>query len=144
MARYVFDLDGTLVTDVQGKYDQAKPILKAVAKVQRLHEAGHTIIIMTARGASSGVDRTELTKQQLTDFDIPHDELVMNMKPTADYFIDDKGVNAHDWLEDEEAALAKVTTIDHANRHIRMDQYFPLSSSVNIYDEEMAISTHFR
>ena len=118
MARYCFDLDGTLVTDVQGKYELCKPIPKAVEKVRRLWEAGHKIFIQTARGVASKKERYRLTAKQLADFRIPYDELIVGYKPSADYFIDDKAINVQDWLDDEEEALQKVKTVDHEDRFI--------------------------
>jgi hypothetical protein len=128
--RFCFDLDATLVTDSHGKYDNCKPIPEAVAKVQRLYQEGHWIIILTARGTTSKKDYREFTRNQLDEFAIPYHELVVGLKPSADYFIDDKAVNAHDWLEDEEAALAKVTTQDHVKKWIPMDPYFPYAKKV--------------
>ena len=96
---YCFDLDGTLVTEHMTKgadsnYNLAEPIPSAVEKLQELWNDGHEIIIMTGRGIRSGIDQTELTEKQLKDFKIPYNRLVMNQKPHADVFIDDKGWNA--------------------------------------------------
>jgi len=53
---------------------------------------------MTARGRGSGVDRSEITKQQLSDWGIKYHELEpMFHKPNADIFIDDKGINVEEW-----------------------------------------------
>lgn len=56
-----------------------------------------TIIIMTARGCVSGKDWTDFTKSQLTMWRIKYHKLLTNIKPHADIFIDDKGLNAIDW-----------------------------------------------
>jgi len=54
--------------------------------------------MQTARGKSSGIDHTELTKKQLNDWGYKYHELFpMFSKPTADIFIDDKGINAAVW-----------------------------------------------
>ena len=99
---YCFDLDGTLVTEhstegADSDYTLAKPIPNAVKRVRELWKEGNEIIIMTARGKRSGIDSTEFTKQQLKEFDIPYDSLMMNVKPHADVFVDDKAWNARDW-----------------------------------------------
>ena len=125
MKRFCFDLDATLVTNSHGKYNDCKPIPKAIEKLRRLFDEGHTIIILTARGTSSKKDYREFTAKQLKEFDIPYHELVVGLKPSADYFIDDKAVNAFEWIEDEEKALARVTTQDHVKEHVPMDVYFP-------------------
>jgi len=95
---YCFDLDETLCTKaVDGDYATAKPIQEAIKKVNTLWLMGHKILIFTGRGSSSGKDWVELTKKQLNDWDIKHHELIMNRKPTYDFIIDDKAINAVDW-----------------------------------------------
>lgn len=100
---YVFDIDGTLVTDTQGDYDKVQPIKKSIERVNSLFDEGHKIILMTARGASSKIDHTELTKKQMKDFGVKFHELIMHKKPTADFFVDDKAINVNDWLEMDDA-----------------------------------------
>jgi glycerol-3-phosphate cytidylyltransferase len=95
---YCFDLDETLCTKaINGDYATAKPIKEAIEKVNILWMMGNTILIFTGRGSSSGKDWTELTKKQLKEWKIQHDELIMNRKPTYDVIIDDKAINAVDW-----------------------------------------------
>ena len=95
---YVFDIDGTLVTDTNSDYTKAKPILSVIQRVNQLFDEGHKIILMTARGASSKIDHSELTKKQMKEFGVKFHELIMNQKPTADFFVDDKAINVKDWL----------------------------------------------
>lgn len=53
---------------------------------------------MTARGRGSGIDRSDITKRQLSEWGVKYHELEpMLHKPNADLFIDDKGINAEDW-----------------------------------------------
>lgn len=95
---YCFDLDGTLcelVTD--GDYTKAKPILKAIEKVNQLYNEGHNIVIFTGRGSSSGIDWTIQTKEQLQKWNLKHHKLIMNTKPTYDIVVDDKAINAEEW-----------------------------------------------
>lgn len=95
---YCFDLDETLCTKaINGDYSTAKPIKEAIEKVNILWNMGNTILIFTGRGSSSGKDWTELTKKQLKEWKIQHNELIMNRKPTYDVIIDDKAINAVDW-----------------------------------------------
>jgi len=95
---YCFDIDGTICETVAGDYENALPFPKAVEKIKRLKSEGHRILFMTARGACSGKDWTEFTAQQLKSWGLEYDELIMNRKPHADIFIDDKALNASDWL----------------------------------------------
>jgi len=101
--RYCFDIDGTLCdtpNNEKGKpdYTNAQPISFMVEQVNRLYDEGHYIIMQTARGKGSGIDHTELTKKQLHDWGYKYHELFpMFCKPTADLFIDDKGIDVEDW-----------------------------------------------
>ena len=53
---------------------------------------------MTARGRGSGIDWTQLTIKQLDMWGVKYHELEpMFHKPTADLFIDDKGINSEEW-----------------------------------------------
>jgi len=98
MKTYVFDIDGTIVTDTKGDYKNAKPIHDAIIKLNELYDSGNKIILMTARGMTSKIDYTEFTKNQMIEFGIKFHELIMNVKPNADFYIDDKAINVKDWL----------------------------------------------
>ena len=101
--RYCFDLDGTLCVtpnNEKGKpdYENSYPIPFMISQVNRLYEQGHHITIMTARGRGSGIDHTVLTKMQLRQWRLMYHELEpMFHKPTADLFVDDKGINVEEW-----------------------------------------------
>ena len=95
---YCFDIDGTICTlQKDSRYELAEPFPEALQEVKRLYEAGNKIIFMTARGSVSGKDWTTLTKKQLEEWGFPYHELIMNRKPNADFFIDDKAINALEW-----------------------------------------------
>ena len=101
---YCFDLDGTICDtplrkeDNKPGYHESTPITYMVEQVNKLYDNGHKIIIMTARGRGSGIDWTELTREQLDRWGVKYHELEpMFHKPTADLFIDDKGINVEDW-----------------------------------------------
>jgi len=102
--KYCFDLDGTICDtpcnpDGHGqRYWDSIPIPFMVETVNRLYDEGNHIIIMTARGRGSGKDWTELTTNSLKEWGVKYHELEpMFHKPTADLFIDDKGINVEDW-----------------------------------------------
>ena len=95
---YCFDLDGTICTSVKNsQYELAEPDTSVINNIRALYEHGHIIKIMTARGCVSKVDHTDLTTRQLKEWGVPYDELIMNLKPHADLFIDDKAINILDW-----------------------------------------------
>ena len=102
--KYCFDLDHTLCntpSDEDGhnvRYWDATPIPFMVGQVNRLYDEGHHIIIQTARGRSSKIDWTDLTKECLERWGVKYHELEpMFHKPNADIFIDDKGINLEEW-----------------------------------------------
>ena len=104
--KYCFDIDGTLChtpSDPDGhnvRYWDAKPYPIMVEYVNRLYGEGHKIILMTARGRGSGKDWTELTRKQMDWWGIKYHELEpMFHKPTADLFIDDKGIDVAEWIK---------------------------------------------
>ena len=104
--KYCFDLDGTICDtpcDPDGhnqRYWDSTPIVFMVETINRLFDEGNHIIIMTARGRGSGKDWTKLTTDMLAEWGVKYNELEpMFHKPTADIFIDDKGVNVEDWIK---------------------------------------------
>ena len=106
--RYCFDIDGTLChtpcnPDGHGmKYEEATLFPWMVKLVNRLYDEGHYIIMMTARGRGSGVDHSDLTRNQLAMWGFKYHELEpMFHKPTADLFIDDKGIDVNEWLKQQ-------------------------------------------
>lgn len=94
---YCFDLDGTLCHTKDKDYLSSIPIDFAIKEVNRLYNLGHNIKIFTARGTTSKIDYTDLTKKQLDNWGVKFHELITNTKPSFDIFIDDKAVNANDW-----------------------------------------------
>ena len=93
---YCFDIDGTLCTNTEGAYDEAEPYPDVVARVNELFGEGHHIILMTARGSTTGIDWRPTTEAQLKAWGVRYHELHLG-KPTADIYIDDKAVNARAW-----------------------------------------------
>ncbi len=101
---YCFDLDGTICdtpTNPDGhkpRYKESVPFPYMVQQVNELFDDGHKITIMTARGRGSGINWTDLTIEQLDRWGVKYHELEpMFHKPTADLFVDDKGINVEEW-----------------------------------------------
>ncbi len=95
---YCFDVDGTICTLMKdSNYLDAEPFEDVLAEINSLYEKGNKIIIMTARGSVSGKDWSFQTVKQLQTWGVRYHELIMNKKPHADIFIDDKGMNIIDW-----------------------------------------------
>jgi FMN phosphatase YigB (HAD superfamily) len=105
---YIFDLDGTLCDTPMGvgpdgkagpQYYDATPYTTRIKKVNDLYIQGHHIIIETARGNVSGKDWTAFTKTQIDKWGIKYDKLRVGSKFAADFYIDDKGVNADEYFK---------------------------------------------
>ena len=108
---YVFDIDGTICTKLcenKGQdYRDALPSKNRIKQINSLYDAGHTIILLTARGMGrSNNNQTEahamffdLTRAQLKKWGIKYHELFLG-KPAADFYIDDKGINDGDFFKD--------------------------------------------
>ena len=112
--KYCFDIDGTLChtpsnPDGHGmRYGDATPYPWMVKLVNRLYDEGHYIIMMTARGRGSGINHSDLTRNQLAMWGYKYHELEpMFHKPTADIFIDDKGINVNEWLKQQQLPQIK-------------------------------------
>ena len=72
---YVFDIDGTICTKTTGDYSEALPLQERIDKINQLHEEGHKIIFLTARGMGRSDNSSSyahnafynLTRQQLIE-----------------------------------------------------------------------------
>ncbi|MHB8466657.1 MAG: hypothetical protein ACYDD7_17710 [Acidimicrobiales bacterium] len=95
---YCFDIDGTLCTNTYGDYDSAEPFPRSIARINRLYDLGHTILLYTARGATTGVDWRSVTEVQLANWGVRYHVLYTG-KPTADVYIDDRALNSHEWAK---------------------------------------------
>ena len=105
---YVFDIDGTICTLTDGQYETAEPLNDRIHLVNKLYDAGNTIIFQTARGMGRSGNNTsyanrvfyELTRQQLIDWGVKFHDLFLG-KPAGDFYIDDKGIKDEDFFRNE-------------------------------------------
>ena len=97
---YCFDIDGTLCTNTEGDYERAEPLVEVIARVNALYEGGHRILLMTARGSTTGIDWRAITENQLKIWGVKYHGLWLG-KPTADMYVDDKAINVKDWMSKE-------------------------------------------
>lgn len=103
---YVFDLDNTLCKTENNDYLKSKPILERIEKVNKLYDDGNTVIIHTARGMGSSNNNQiqainkyySITENQLKKWNVKYNYLILG-KPSADYYIDDKGINDNDFFK---------------------------------------------
>ena len=98
--KYIVDIDGTIVSNTDnGNYHEAQPIADRIAHFNNLYDQGHEIHYWTARGSVSGIDRTELTMQQLAQWGVKYTTAATG-KPAYDIWIDDKAINVEAYFED--------------------------------------------
>lgn len=106
--RICFDIDNTLVSEpkIPADYSSVEPISRNIEFLRYLKSQGHVIILQTARRMkthSGNVGRLvadigRVTFETLDRFEIPFDEIYFG-KPYADFYIDDKGIDAYGDLE---------------------------------------------
>lgn len=89
------DFDNVLCNshNVKPGFRMGEPMEGAVESMQRLKRKGNTLIIHTIRG-----DRPDHVANWLKHFGIPYDQIT-NVKPNADWFIDDKAIPFTSWAE---------------------------------------------
>jgi hypothetical protein len=97
---YVFDLDGTLCHTVGREYQKATPRPERIAHVNDLFDAGHTILIDSARGSKTGIDWLPLTRRQLADWGVKHHDVRTGVKWYADIYVDDRGYRDTAFFQD--------------------------------------------
>jgi len=93
---FCFDIDETICKSIDQNYLNATPILERVRKINALFEDGNIIKLYTARGSKTGIDWTDKTLKQLSDWGVKYHELNLG-KPFADYYIDDKAISDTDF-----------------------------------------------
>ena len=98
--KYVFDIDGTICSNTNGNYENAKPFFERIDKINLLYDKGHKIIFLTARGMGRSNNSVAyayeafetLTRDQLDSWGVKYHQLFLG-QPSGDIYIDDKGVD---------------------------------------------------
>ena len=104
--RIVIDLDGTIcpIRQSSESYSDLKPLPGAIEKINNLKEAGHYIIISTARNMgtqSANLGKVmknigKITLDWLEKYEIKYDEIYFG-KPNAEIYIDDRAFRFEGW-----------------------------------------------
>lgn len=89
------DIDDTICfrEGTELDYNNSKPYLERIEKINKLFEEENTIIYWTARGTKTGINWFQVTYNQLIKWGCKFHELRMG-KPKYDLFIDDKNINS--------------------------------------------------
>jgi len=107
---YVVDIDGTICTQSNPNYQDAKPLKDRISTLNDLYFQGNTIIYCTARGMGrTNNDQNDaialmydFTKKQLDSWGVKYHMLFLG-KPAGDAYIDDKGIRDTDFFNQTEA-----------------------------------------
>jgi len=102
----VVDIDGTICLTEGSNYQNAIPIPERIAKINKLHELGISIVFFTARGMGSSNNNSieaiekwyEFTNKQLISWGVKFDRLYLG-KISGDIYVDDKGSEASRFFE---------------------------------------------
>ena len=106
--KYVIDIDGTICDKPENSdYDSSYPKRDRIAKINKLYDEGHHITYFTARGMGRYSDNAdlakarfyEITELQLRLWGCKYHNLILG-KPSADIYIDDKGMNDNEFFGD--------------------------------------------
>ena len=95
---YVIDIDGTICTNTDGDYENAKPFYERIKFINKLFESGNQIVMFTARGSTTQIDWTKITQNQLQSWGLKYHKLKLK-KPFGDYYIDDKAIKDEDFFK---------------------------------------------
>lgn len=59
------DIDHTICNTHGTDYSKSTPMMDRIEKINKLYDGGDTIVYWTARGSVTGIDHSELTKNNL-------------------------------------------------------------------------------
>jgi len=107
------DVDGTIChnpelstfEDQVIDYTKAAPLGDRIRYINELYDEGHRIVYWTARGCKSGIDYTELTKNQLNEWGCKYHDVEMGNKPHFDMYICDKSYNCESYFHHKKSNL---------------------------------------
>lgn len=99
------DIDDTIakkppsIRDKDGPYDYSRslPMRDNIEKANELYERGHEITYWTARGAETGIDWEDVTREQLERWGCKYHDLIVGVPKPWDLVIDDTVLNVNEW-----------------------------------------------
>ncbi|MBF0383963.1 MAG: NAD-dependent epimerase/dehydratase family protein [Magnetococcales bacterium] len=102
---FVCDIDGVVARLTnENDYNKTSPNKKMIEAINALYDAGHRIIMFTARGYVTGIDWHDVTKNQLESWGLRYHELHFG-KPAGDYYVDDRMISI--------ATLTEMSKLDN-------------------------------
>jgi histidinol phosphatase-like enzyme len=96
------DIDETIcITPEDRNYAKSIPIKQNIEKINKLYDDGNNIVYWTARGTLTGINWEQITKKQLSDWNVKYHSIKFG-KPAYDLFICDKAVNSLIFFKSED------------------------------------------
>lgn len=93
---FVFDIDGVIATlTPANNYELAEPLVNTIGLINKLYDAGNRIILFTARGTMTGIDWSQVTRDQMNRWGVRFHDLQFG-KPAGDYYVDDRFIALDD------------------------------------------------
>ena len=80
-------------------YPLAIPMQENIEKINVLFDEGNIITYWSARGSTTGIDWTEMTREQLVSWGCKFHNLCVGKKPPYDLLICDKAVNSLEYFK---------------------------------------------
>ena len=95
---YYIDIDETIcITPEDRNYANSTPMNERIAHFNKLYDEGNQIVYWTARGTVTGIDWTEVTREQFKKWGVKYHKLMLG-KPHYDMFICDKAINSETYF----------------------------------------------
>lgn len=110
--KYIVDIDGTICSQEKNQdgsidYNKSQPYYDRIKRINALYDQGHEIHYWTARGSASGIDRYDLTLEQLKKWGVKYHRFYIG-KPVYDVWIDDKAVNSEVFFDDQSSSQRNI------------------------------------
>lgn len=118
--RIAVDLDGVIcpVKSVRESYQDLSPMPGAVERLRALRQAGHYVIILTARSmgtSNSNLGKVvrnigKLTLDWLERYGVEYDEIYFG-KPNAEVYLDDRAIRFSQWSDVTDEVLEREARV---------------------------------
>ena len=96
------DIDGTICHTENSDYENSTPRQEQIDKINKLYDEGNEIVYWTARGGTTGINWSKLSKKQLDEWGCKYDKLSVGEKPFYDLLICDRTMRIEEIMVEDE------------------------------------------